>query len=76
MGLSFSPILAEAKDSADSVIDGMETVSSESEMSSCITTCSSTSDDSEADVPSKSLFIADFAASQNHSSSGSALQKC
>lgn len=74
MGLSRSPMLAEANDSTDSTVEREEAVSSESEMISLCMMWSSSISESEPDVP-KSLFIANFAVSTNHSSSGSALQK-
>lgn len=75
MGLSSSPMLAEANDSKDSTVEREEAVSSVSEMiSSCTMWSSSISEVSEPDVP-RSLFIASFAVSTNHSSSGSVLQK-
>jgi hypothetical protein len=68
-------MLAEAKDSNDSIDEREEAVSSESEtISSCrITWSSSISDASDPDVPNRSLLMAVFAVSTNHSSSGSAL---
>ena len=68
-------MLAEANDSKDSTDDKEEAVSSESEMmSSCrIMWSSSISDMSEPDATIRSLFIADFAVSTNHSSTGRAL---
>lgn len=76
-GLSSSAMLAEAKDSVESIVDREETVSeSESTSSWTMMWSSSISDVSDPDAPpSKSLFIADFAVSTNHSSAGSAL-KC
>lgn len=73
-GLSSSAMLAEAKDSVESVEDRDETVS-ESETTSSWTMIwsSSVSDASDPDAPSRNLCIADFAVSTNHSSSGSAL---
>ena len=67
-------MLAEANESTECTVDGLEGVSSESEISSWITICSSASDASDPEVPNRSLFIAAFAASRNHSSSGSALK--
>lgn len=74
-GLSSSPILAEAKDSKDSTVESEDPESSESETTSSfkIKWSSSIPDVSDPDPPSRSLFIADFAVSLNHSSSGSAL---
>lgn len=76
MGLSSSPMLAEAKDWNDSTVESEETVSSESETAvSCrMMLFSSISDVSDSSAPESSLLIADFAVSTNHSSSGSALK--
>lgn len=76
-GLSSSPILAEAKDSYDSTVDSEEAVSAESESTSSfrIICSSSISEASDPDPPNRSLLIADFAVSTNHSSSGSALMR-
>lgn len=76
-GLSSSPILAEAKDSYDSTVDSEEAVSAESESTSSfrIICSSSISEVSDPDPPNRSLLIADFAVSTNHSSSGSALMR-
>lgn len=77
LGLSSSPILAEAKESVDSTDEREETESSESNTmwSWRMMLSSSISDTSDPSVPKSSLFIADFAVSTNHSSSGSALIK-
>jgi len=76
-GLSSSPMFAEAKDLNDSIDVREEAVSSESEtISSCmIIWSSSISDASDPYVLNKSLLMAVFAVSTNHSSSGSALRR-
>lgn len=78
MGLSRSAAVAEAKESKLSTDDKEEGELSESEetSSSSIRICSSSiSDVSDPDAPNRSLFIAAFAASTNHSSSGNALRR-
>lgn len=74
-GLSSSAILAEAKDSKDSTVESEETVSETSSSFRMICSSSSISDTSDPEPPDRSLCMADFAVSTNHSSSGSTLSR-